>query len=190
MKRLPGMNTCHTGPTCGRRSRMLAKAILHEAVDAGNRRSRSRLRTGSAGHRRTVDGTVGDVQRLRCLTALRFAADNAKLNGFRNFARCNSTGVRRRTICVQVILASDLVYEIRNAAPIVAFIKRVLLPGGVCLLTDQDRVPSHALKEMLQSEGLAFTTKLMRRRTGRPPPQGDAVSHHQGSRAMESSGSR
>ena len=29
-----------------------------------------------------------------------------------------------------VILASDLVYELRNVAPIVAFIKKVLLPGG------------------------------------------------------------
>ena len=37
-----------------------------------------------------------------------------------------------------VVLGSDLVYEIRNVAPLVGIIKQVLLPGGVCLLTDPD----------------------------------------------------
>jgi hypothetical protein len=32
----------------------------------------------------------------------------------------------------------------------------------VCLLTDQDRVPSHVLRETLEAEGLPFTTQLMR----------------------------
>ena len=54
-----------------------------------------------------------------------------------------------------VILASDLIYELRNVEPLVAFVKKVLVPGGVCLLTDQDRIPSHALRETL-SPRIAF----------------------------------
>ena len=61
-----------------------------------------------------------------------------------------------------MILASDLVYELRNVKPLVAFIKKVLLPGGLCLLTDQDRIPAHVLRELLQSEGLPYTTRMMR----------------------------
>jgi len=34
-----------------------------------------------------------------------------------------------------------------------------LLPGGVCLLTDQDRAPSYTLREALPEAGLTFTTQ-------------------------------
>ncbi|HJT76775.1 MAG TPA: hypothetical protein VJ739_06195, partial [Gemmataceae bacterium] len=63
---------------------------------------------------------------------------------------------------VPVILASDLLYEMRNVEPLVELIKKVLLPDGVCLLTDQDRVPSSVLREKLQEEGLSFTTQTLR----------------------------
>jgi hypothetical protein len=63
---------------------------------------------------------------------------------------------------VPVILASDLVYELRNVPPLVAFVKKVLQPGGVCLLTDQDRIPSHALRAALEDERLPYTTQVMR----------------------------
>jgi hypothetical protein len=62
---------------------------------------------------------------------------------------------------VPVILASDLIYELRNINPLVALIQRVLLPGGVCLLTDQDRLPSYNLKDALVGEGLPFTTRTL-----------------------------
>jgi SAM-dependent methyltransferase len=118
-------------------------------------------------------------------SALRFAADNARLNGQTAF-RTLQLDWRSPPddLQVPVILASDLVYELRNVAPLVAFIKKVLLPGGLCLLTDVDRVPSHALKEILQNEDLPFTTKMMRagepggrrmkgpRRPGAGPPPG------------------
>src|SRR5262249_62413123 len=63
---------------------------------------------------------------------------------------------------VPVILASDLVYELRNVPPLVAFIKQVLAPGGVCLLTDQDRIPPHALRQALDEERLPYTTRILR----------------------------
>src|SRR5207244_13232910 len=76
-------------------------------------------------------------------TALLFAANIARLNGYSHFVtlqldwRFPPKGLR-----VPVVLASDLIYELRNVAPLVALVRKLLLPDGVCLLTDQDRVPS------------------------------------------------
>jgi predicted nicotinamide N-methyase len=143
-------------------SRMLAKAILHEPWTPGTEALEVGCGLG-------LPGIVGLSMGLKVTfsdydaCALYFAAANARLNGHTDFRTMQldwrSPPDDLRT---PVILASDLVYELRNVAPIVAFIKRVLLPGGVCLLTDQDRVPAHALKEMMENEGLAFTTKMMR----------------------------
>jgi hypothetical protein len=63
---------------------------------------------------------------------------------------------------VPLVLGSDLIYELRNVAPLVGLLKQVLAPGGVALLTDQDRVPSHVLRDTLTAEGLPFTTKVLR----------------------------
>jgi 2-polyprenyl-3-methyl-5-hydroxy-6-metoxy-1,4-benzoquinol methylase len=95
--------------------------------------------------------------------ALRFAADNAAANGFHDFTtlqmdwRYPPDGVP-----FPVILASDLIYELRNVAPLVALIQKMLRPDGLCLLTDQDRVPSHVLRDTLSREGLPFTTYAAR----------------------------
>lgn len=96
-------------------------------------------------------------------TALRFAAENARLNGFDDFRvlqmdwRNPPDGLQ-----VPVLLASDLIYEQRNVEPLVALIQRVLAPDGFCLLTDQDRIPSALLRETLTAKGLAFTTQAVR----------------------------
>src|SRR5207237_10033118 len=63
---------------------------------------------------------------------------------------------------VPVLLGSDLIYELRNVEPLVALVKTVLRPDGLCLLTDQDRVPSHLLRETLAAQGMTFTTQVMR----------------------------
>ncbi|MBI3823941.1 MAG: methyltransferase domain-containing protein [Planctomycetes bacterium] len=143
-------------------SRMLAKAILHEPWTPGTEALEVGCGLG-------LPGIVALSMGLRVTfsdydaCALRFAADNARLNGCTDF-RTLQLDWRSppENLRIGVILASDLVYELRNVAPIVAFIKKVLLPGGVCLLTDQDRIPSHAFKEILQAEGLPFETKMMR----------------------------
>ena len=143
-------------------SRMLAKAILHEAWTPATEALEVGCGLGLPGIVALSMGlkvTFSDYDAC----ALRFAADNARLNGYHDFRtlqldwRSPPDDLR-----APVILASDLVYELRNVGPLVAFIKKALLPGGVCLLTDQDRVPAHVLKEMLGDEGLPFTTKLMR----------------------------
>ena len=63
---------------------------------------------------------------------------------------------------VPVVLASDLTYEVRNIAPLLSLIKQVLLPGGVCLLTDQDRAPMELLRQTLNQEGFVYGTQMMR----------------------------
>ena len=61
-----------------------------------------------------------------------------------------------------VVLGSDLIYELRSVEPLVHLLKRILAPHGVCLLTDQDRVPAHRFREALDDAGLSFTTQVVR----------------------------
>jgi predicted nicotinamide N-methyase len=143
-------------------SRMLAKAVLREEWPAG-------LTALEVGCGLGLPGLAALAKGLRVVfsdydrTALRFAADNARLNGYTDFEtlpmdwRHPPEGLR-----VPVVLASDLIYELRAVAPLVALVKRVLAPDGVCLLTDQDRNPAAALREALAGAGLAFTAQLMR----------------------------
>jgi predicted nicotinamide N-methyase len=96
-------------------------------------------------------------------TALHFAAQNARDNGFDNFEtlqmdwRFPPPGLK-----VPLLLASDVIYEMRNVGPLIGLVKRVLAQDGVCLLTDQDRVPAHHFRATLESEGLPYTTQLVR----------------------------
>jgi predicted nicotinamide N-methyase len=143
-------------------ARMLAKMLLRETWPPGLHALEVGCGLGLPGIAALAIGwrvTFSDYD----ATALRFAADNARLNGFTDFDtlqmdwRYPPAGLR-----VPVILASDLIYEVRNVAPLVNLIKRVLAPDGFCLLTDQDRVPSHVLRETLAEEGLPFTTQIVR----------------------------
>lgn len=143
-------------------SRMLARAILHEPWQPGTEALEVGCGLGLPGIAALSMGlkvTFTDYDPC----ALRFAADNARLNGHGEF-RTLQLDWRNppEDLSVPVILASDLVYELRNVAPLVDFIKTVLRPGGLCLLTDVDRIPSGALKQILQEQGLPFTTKMMR----------------------------
>jgi len=96
-------------------------------------------------------------------TALHFAAENARDNGLTNFEtlpmdwRFPPSGLK-----VPLLLASDLIYEMRNVGPLIQLVKKVLAPGGECLLTDQDRVPMHHFRQTLQDEGLNFTMQMVR----------------------------
>ncbi len=157
-------------------ARMLAKAILRETWPSPTLPS-PKLGEGRVGGLRALEvgcglglpGIAALAMGLRVTfsdydaTALRFAADNARANGFHSFDTLQMDWrYPPENVQFPVILASDLIYEMRNVAPLVALIKRLLEPGGVCLLTDQDRVPSHVLRDTLTQEGLPFTTKIMR----------------------------
>jgi predicted nicotinamide N-methyase len=142
-------------------ARMLAKAVLREPWPAGQHALEVGCGLGLPGIAALARGlrvTFSDCD----ATALHFAAENARANGFTDFEllqfdwRRPPEGLR-----VPVVLASDLLFELRNVAPLVGLLKAVLLPGGVCLLTDQDRPPSHLLRETLTAEGLRYTTQVM-----------------------------
>jgi predicted nicotinamide N-methyase len=143
-------------------ARMLAKALVREpwpprlhALEVGCGLGLPGIAALSVGLRVTFSDCDA--------TALRFASDNAQLNGFDDFDTLQMDWRHPPTDrAFPLILASDLIYEIRNVAPLVALIKQMLQPDGVCLLTDQDRVPSHVLRDTLTAEGLPFTTQIMR----------------------------
>jgi predicted nicotinamide N-methyase len=143
-------------------ARMLAKVILHETWTPGTPVLEIGCGLGLPGIvalSRGLQVTFSDYDAC----ALRFAADNARLNGYEEFSLLQLDWRRPpASLRAPVILASDLIYEIRNVAPLVAFVKQVLTPGGMCLLTDQDRIPSHALRQALEQEGLLFTTQFLR----------------------------
>jgi len=97
------------------------------------------------------------------LTAVRFAANNARRNKLYDFKsvpldwRCPPADLK-----VPVILGADLTYETRNIDPLVKLIRRILLPGGICLLTDQDRTPAPLLREALGYSDLRYEQVKMR----------------------------
>jgi predicted nicotinamide N-methyase len=143
-------------------ARMLAKVIVRETWPAGTRALEIGCGLGLPGVAalaRGVHVTFSDCD----AAALRFARRNAVLNGFHDFATLRldwhhtPDGVQ-----FPLLLGSDLLYELRNVPPMVALIKRLLRPDGECLLTDQDRVPSYVLGEMLAQEGLPCTTRTLR----------------------------
>jgi predicted nicotinamide N-methyase len=143
-------------------ARMLAKWVVKQAWPPG-------LHALEIGCGLGLPGVAALAMGLRVTfsdydaTALTFAANNARLNGFTNFDtlqldwRYPPAGVS-----YPLILAADLIYEVRNVPLVVGLIKRMLAPGGVCLLTDQDRIPAHVLREVLAKEGLPYTTQMLR----------------------------
>jgi predicted nicotinamide N-methyase len=143
-------------------SRMLAKAILQEPWTPGLAALEIGCGLGLpgiAGLARGLHVTFSDVD----ATALELAAANAQLNGFDQFQTLQLDWSQPPAgLQFPVLLASDLVYELRNVEPLVGLIRTLLQPGGLCLLTDQDRVPAQALREALPAAGLSFTSKLMR----------------------------
>lgn len=142
-------------------ARMLAKAILHEPWSG-----QEALEFGCG---LGLPGVVALSVGLRLTfsdydpCALRFAADNARINGLTDFKTLLLDWRNPPSdLKVPVLLGSDLIYELRNVEPLVNFIRQVLAPDGLCLITDQDRVPAQALRETLQAQGLNFTTQTMR----------------------------
>lgn len=93
-------------------------------------------------------------------TALRFAADNARGNGFTAFELLPMDW-RHPPARLQfpVILGSDLIYQLQMASPLASLIKQLLAPGGQCLLTDQNRIQGPALQQAMVACQLTFTTE-------------------------------
>lgn len=143
-------------------ARMLAKVLVHEPLTPGT----TAIEVGCG------LGLVGIVAMSRGLKviftdydpcALHFAAHNARLNGCDQFeTRLVDWRDPPADLQAPLVLGSDLVYELRIVPPLVAFLDRVLEPGGLCLLADQDRIPGITFREAIEAVGLRFTTKMVR----------------------------
>jgi ETFB lysine methyltransferase len=149
-------------------SRMLAKAVAREDWSkypmTGDKLEALELGCGLG-----VPGLTALACGLRVnftdydLTALRFAASNARRNKLYDFKAVPLDWRHPPAdLKVSVILGADLTYEVRNIDPLVKLIRQVLLPGGVCLLTDQDRTPAPVLREALGYAGLRYEQEMMR----------------------------
>jgi predicted nicotinamide N-methyase len=143
-------------------ARMLGKYLLRQQWPAG-------MRALEIGCGLGLPGVVALSRGLRVTfsdydaTALRVAADNALANRFEDFDTLQMDWrYPPEGVTWPLILGADLIYETRNVAPIVSLVKNLLAPDGVCLLTDQDRVPSHVLRDQLAVEDLPFTTQVLR----------------------------
>jgi predicted nicotinamide N-methyase len=143
-------------------ARMLARAILRSEWPAGLTAIEVGCGLGLAGIAALAKGMrviFSDCDR----TATRFAAMNAKLNGFTNFELLPMDWRSPpKNAQYSLILGSDLVFERRHVDPLVELIGKILAPDGLCLLTDQDRPPAQYLRETLTQTGLSFTTEMMR----------------------------
>jgi predicted nicotinamide N-methyase len=96
-------------------------------------------------------------------TATRFAAANARLNGFTKF---RTAGIDLRHppagLRVPILLGADLMYEPRMVETLAGFIARVLAPNGVCLIADPDRYSARPFRWTAEQAGLRVTPSLVR----------------------------
>lgn len=143
-------------------ARMLAKVILREPWRPG-------LEALEIGCGLGLPGIAALTAGLRVIftdadaTALHFAANNARINGHDRFRLLTlDWNHPPADLKVPVVLASDLIYEIRNVEPLVNVIKHTLEPDGVCLLTDTDRIPAQVLFDALPEAGLAYTATAVK----------------------------
>jgi predicted nicotinamide N-methyase len=143
-------------------ARMLAKAILAEPWPPG-------LTALEVGCGLGLPGIAALAQGMRVIfsdydaTAVRFAAANARLNRLYNFEeRSFDWRDPPADLRVDLMLASDLIYEERHVAPLVALMPRVIVPGGQAWWTDQDRKPAAELRAALGRLGWPYQTRMMR----------------------------
>ncbi|MBY0526476.1 MAG: methyltransferase domain-containing protein [Gemmataceae bacterium] len=140
-------------------ARMLAEVVLAEPWAASN----GSLTALELGCGLGLVGIAALARGLRVVfsdydaTALRFAADGARLNGFTDFQvlqmdwRCPPADFQ-----VPIVLAADVAYERTLHVPLATLIRKVLAPGGVCLLADKDRAQAPHFREALVGAGLSF----------------------------------
>lgn len=142
-------------------ARMLAKVILQSDWRAGAEALELGCGLGLPGIAALAKGlrvTFSDYD----ATALRFAAESAWLNGYHDFHLLHFDWREPPAVQFPLILASDLLYEARNVAPVVNLLKAMLAPGGTCLLTDQDRTPAPLLRQSLSEGGFLYSTQMVR----------------------------
>jgi SAM-dependent methyltransferase len=105
------------------------------------------------------------------VTAVEFAARNARANGFDNFETLPLDWRVPPSFQVPLLLAADVIYEERNIEPLISLIQTVLTPEGFCLLSDPDRPTNGGFRFALKQAQLKFTRSPM----SAPGPEGKNV---------------
>jgi predicted nicotinamide N-methyase len=150
-------------------ARMLAKAVLREPWQTHFPQGLEGKQALEIGCGLGLAGLVA----LRCgfevcfsdydLAAIEFASRNAKRNGFTRFT---TKGIDWRNPPLDrkydVILGSDISYEVRNIDPVLNLIQNLLEEDGIALITDPDRISAPKLREALNQSGLNWTMSLIR----------------------------
>src|SRR4051812_46398627 len=122
-------------------ARMLAKVLVREQFAIGE--GPGRLHALEVGCGLGLPGLVALSLGMRVTfsdydaTAVHFAAANARRHGYPDFDLLHMD--RRFPPAdrkFKLILAADLIYEMRNIDPLVGLIEAMLHPDGECLLTD------------------------------------------------------
>lgn len=147
-------------------ARMLAKVVLAENWQPGTPCLDLGCGLGLAGIAALARGLVVTFAD-RVDTAIRFAAANARLNGFDRFETAVidfATPPAARSF--PVLIGSDLLYSPTLVEPLVGFIHTVLAPGGVCLIADPDRKSARPFATLAGRAGMTVGTQFIR--TGEP----------------------
>jgi predicted nicotinamide N-methyase len=100
--------------------------------------------------------------------ALDFASRNALANGFEQFSLLPLDWRVPPSERVDLLLASDVIYEQRNIAPLIQLIRQSLTPRGTCLLVDPNRPWQNQFRAALEQAQLPFKTHALRHN---PPDQ-------------------
>lgn len=90
--------------------------------------------------------------------ALDFVERNARANGFEHFKTLGLDWRVPPQLKVDLLLASDVIYERRNIEPLVQLISTVLTEQGQCLLVDPNRPSQPYFCQALQQANLPYTT--------------------------------
>lgn len=149
-------------------ARMLAKVILREPWANYSARFGTPLHAlelgcglglgGIAALSRGLHVTFSDCDEA----AMKFATGNATRNGFTSHDTLPIDFRDPPDRRFPVLIGSDLMYEERLTEPLVDLIDRMLLPGGVALITDPDRQAAKSFRWRIQNAGLCVEAGLVR----------------------------
>ena len=104
------------------------------------------------------------------VAALDFVERNAVANGFEQFETLGLDWRVPPDFQVDLLLASDVIYEERNIEPLIRLMQVVLKPGGRCLLMDPNRPWQKLFRRALKQASLPFkATKMLHPRAENPP---------------------
>lgn len=146
-------------------ARMLAKAVLAEQWVLDGPEPLEALEIacglglpGIAALSRGLRVTFSDLDEL----AVHFAAANARLNGFRDFATAALDLRLPPPRRFPVILGSDLMYDANMAEILANFLGTALATGGLALIADPDRDAAKPFRHFVWKAGLTTTPTFAR----------------------------